>query len=157
MATTLPDHEEVLKRIELELIDGYDEELELEIEDRTVQELLAPPGERLPAGTRSERAAYFQELFRLQGELVKLQDWVALNRRKVVILFEGAMPRARAASSSASPSASIRASAASQPFRRRANASAPSGTSSATWRISPQAARSSSSTAAGTTARASSA
>ena len=32
---------------------------------------------------------YFRELFRLQGELVKLQDWVAASRQKVVILFEG--------------------------------------------------------------------
>ena len=36
-----PDHEEVLKRIERELIDGYDEELELEVEDRTAEEVLA--------------------------------------------------------------------------------------------------------------------
>ncbi len=35
------------------------------------------------------RKTYFQQLFRLQGELVKLQDWVAATRQKVVILFEG--------------------------------------------------------------------
>ena len=28
-------------------------------------------------------------MFRLQGELVKLQDWVATSKQKVVILFEG--------------------------------------------------------------------
>jgi polyphosphate kinase 2 (PPK2 family) len=38
---------------------------------------------------RVERKQYFRELFKLQGELVKLQDWVASTRHKVVILFEG--------------------------------------------------------------------
>ena len=38
---------------------------------------------------RDYRRKYFQQLFRLQGELVKLQDWVAATRQKVVILFEG--------------------------------------------------------------------
>ncbi|MFO7747617.1 MAG: polyphosphate kinase 2, partial [Orrella sp.] len=31
----------------------------------------------------------FKELFRLQGELVKLQDWVVRKKLKVVVLFEG--------------------------------------------------------------------
>lgn len=31
----------------------------------------------------------FRELFRLEDELVKLQDWVVATRRKVVIVFEG--------------------------------------------------------------------
>ena len=38
---------------------------------------------------RDYRRTYFQQLFRLQAELVKLQDWVAATRQKVVILFEG--------------------------------------------------------------------
>jgi len=38
---------------------------------------------------RADRQRYFQELFRLQGELVKLQDWVATTKHKVVVLFEG--------------------------------------------------------------------
>ena len=87
----LPEQPELLKRIEREIIDGYDEELELEIEDRTHEDILA--GEAALRGTatkrRSERAAYFKELFRLQGELVKLQDWVAATKRKVVVIFEG--------------------------------------------------------------------
>ena len=36
-----------------------------------------------------DRKLYFKELFRLQGELVKLQDWVAHKKLKVVVLFEG--------------------------------------------------------------------
>ncbi|MDP1577453.1 MAG: polyphosphate kinase 2, partial [Cypionkella sp.] len=32
---------------------------------------------------------YFQSLIRLQSELIKLQDWVAYHKKKVVVLFEG--------------------------------------------------------------------
>lgn len=34
-------------------------------------------------------APYFRELFRLQGELVKLQDWVVATGHRLVIVFEG--------------------------------------------------------------------
>jgi len=77
------DHEELMRRLSRDLIDGYDEELELEIEDRD-----GPPTIRTDA-ERAARHSYFQELFRLQSELVKLQDWVVASRQKVVILFEG--------------------------------------------------------------------
>ena len=36
-----------------------------------------------------DRHTYFTELLRLQGELVKLQDWVRYQGLKVVVLFEG--------------------------------------------------------------------
>ena len=36
-----------------------------------------------------ERRQYFRELFRMQGELVRLQEWVVANGHKLVILFEG--------------------------------------------------------------------
>ena len=36
-----------------------------------------------------DRKVYFRELLRLQGELIKLQDWVVANKKKVAILFEG--------------------------------------------------------------------
>ncbi|MBP6515357.1 MAG: polyphosphate kinase 2 [Steroidobacteraceae bacterium] len=88
--TSLPGHDELVERIERDLIDSYDEELELEIEDRDPRGFL---GETVtPEATdlrRARRMAYFRELFRLQGELVKLQDWVVHTRQKVVILFEG--------------------------------------------------------------------
>jgi polyphosphate kinase 2 len=77
------------RRIEAELLDGYDEELEMEIEDRVMHDPLAPPELVDPEGERVARARYFRELFRLQGELVKLQDWVVATRQKIVILFEG--------------------------------------------------------------------
>ena len=86
-ATT--DYDELVERIQRDLIDSYDEELELEIEDRDPfgsgrQADSGPTG-----ANRAQRIAYFRELFRLQGELVKLQDWVAHHHLKVVILFEG--------------------------------------------------------------------
>ena len=78
------DTQELMQRIANDLIDSYDEELELEIEDREVDDIGAPsPGDKLA------RQQYFKDLFRLQGELVKLQDWVQHSRQKVVILFEG--------------------------------------------------------------------
>jgi polyphosphate kinase 2 len=78
----LPD-DDMLHRIKAELIDGCDEEVELEIEDRA--------GDPAPAGDaeRSARLQYFRDLFKLQAELVRLQDWVLARRQKVVILFEG--------------------------------------------------------------------
>ena len=84
-------YEHIVQRIRQDLIDSYDEELELEIDDRRIENL---PGaessaDGAPGAGNLERQAYFRELLRLQGELVKLQDWVLHNRRKVVILFEG--------------------------------------------------------------------
>ena len=82
------DQDTLMDRIHAELMDGYDEELELEIEDQFVDELAAPD-EATRARLREDRRTYFRELFRLQAELVKLQDWVVASGQKVVILFEG--------------------------------------------------------------------
>ncbi len=82
-------HDELLKRIERDLLDSYDEELELEIEDRHAPEVIHALGTASTEDSKAHRIAYFRELFRLQGELVKLQDWVATTKQKVVILFEG--------------------------------------------------------------------
>ncbi len=84
---TPDDHQNLLRRIERDLIDSYDEELELELEDRQLDALASPSAQTI--ASRSDRQNYFRELFRLQGELVKLQDWVAHTGHKVVILFEG--------------------------------------------------------------------
>jgi polyphosphate kinase 2 len=82
-----PNHEEIIRRISLDLADAYDEELEMEIEDRHP----LADGRRAPDAdaTKEYRQDYFRQLFRLQAELVKLQDWVVSAREKVVILFEG--------------------------------------------------------------------
>jgi polyphosphate kinase len=82
---TLPD-DEFIKRMQRDLIDSYDEELEMEIEDRTADQLA---GKSLSEDEKQARRQYFSELFRLQGELVKLQDWVVRTKHKVVIVFEG--------------------------------------------------------------------
>jgi polyphosphate kinase len=82
------DQAEIIRRIGRDLADSYDEELELEIEDHDV----LPGGGRAPSPdevARNDRRHYFRELFRLQAELVKLQDWIVAQREKVVILFEG--------------------------------------------------------------------
>ena len=81
--------DKLLSIIERDLIDGYDEELELEIEDRHVGVSVAHMTEAESEADRQYRLNYFRELFKLQGELVKLQDWVAHTKQKVVILFEG--------------------------------------------------------------------
>jgi polyphosphate kinase 2 len=81
--------EALMDRIHRDLIDGYDEELELEFEDRTVAALTGDSSPDFTLESRETRRHYFRELFRLQGELVKLQDWVVATGHKVVILFEG--------------------------------------------------------------------
>lgn len=79
----------LVQRIHRELIDHGDEELELELsEDASHWDELFDHD--LPDSPEKEaRRRYFRELFRLQGELVKLQSWVVKTGHKVVILFEG--------------------------------------------------------------------
>ncbi|HEY0954090.1 MAG TPA: polyphosphate kinase 2 [Roseateles sp.] len=77
--------DELVKRIHRDLQDDFDEELELELEDRDFGAMASDE----PADAAAERKRYFRELFRLQSELVKLQDWVQHTGHKVVILFEG--------------------------------------------------------------------
>ena len=75
-------------RIESELADSFDEELEMEIDDDRLAKLLAQTADH-PEREELDRRIYFKELFRLQGELVRLQDWVWHEKRKVVVIFEG--------------------------------------------------------------------
>jgi polyphosphate kinase len=83
--------EELLKLMHRDMLDAYDEEFELELDDRREEENAVAGQEYQPAGgsDREARLRYFRELFRLQGELVKLQDWVVQTGHKVVIVFEG--------------------------------------------------------------------
>jgi polyphosphate kinase len=82
------DHEELISRIRRDMLDSWDEELEMDVEDYHPLPQLPDGGASRP-GERDYRKNYFQQLFRLQAELVKLQDWVAATRQKVIILFEG--------------------------------------------------------------------
>ena len=81
------DHDEVILRISRDLADSYDEELEMEIEDH--HPLPGVATSRDSEGEKEYRRQYFGQLFRLQAELVKLQDWVVAAGHKIVILFEG--------------------------------------------------------------------
>ena len=82
---TAVERDRLIERLEQDLLDGYDEEFELEREDEDHSRTAESRREHglLPRGV------YFKELFRLQRELVKLQDWVVQDKRKVVIIFEG--------------------------------------------------------------------
>src|SRR5215813_7924110 len=75
-------------RVDAEVADSFDEELELEIDDDRLARLLEGLAEH-PEPETLDRHLYFKELFRLQRELVKLQDWVLNKRLKVVVIFEG--------------------------------------------------------------------
>jgi polyphosphate kinase 2 len=74
--------------IRRELADSFDEELEQELDDHRLARILEEMAEQ-PEQETIERHVYFRELFRLQGELVKLQDWVEHHKFKLVVLFEG--------------------------------------------------------------------
>jgi polyphosphate kinase len=72
------------RRFHADLIDSYDEEFEMEVDDRFLD------GEATFSDEdRQLRKTYFRELFRLQGELVKLQDWVVHTGHRLVVIFEG--------------------------------------------------------------------
>ncbi|MET1045602.1 MAG: polyphosphate kinase 2 [Hyphomicrobium sp.] len=75
-------------RIEAEIADSFDEELEMEMDDGRLARLLDGEDRDKDAGLL-DRQFYFKELFRLQHELIKLQDWVVNTRSKVVVVFEG--------------------------------------------------------------------
>lgn len=77
-------------KAQADLMDSYDEELEMELDDDRLDELLlSVPQQGAQTDAGMDRRLYFKELFRLQGELVKLQDWVVRKKLKVVVLFEG--------------------------------------------------------------------
>jgi polyphosphate kinase 2 len=81
--------DEMFKRLQGELAEHYDEAIEYELEDRELEQLI--PGQD-GADSEEEKAwrhRYFHELLRLQGELVRLQNWVVSTGHKIVILFEG--------------------------------------------------------------------
>jgi len=82
-------NDQLMQRIHRELQDYGDEALELELleDGQDLDELFQ--GRPEDSEAKRARKRYFSELFRLQGELVKLQSWVVKTGHKVVILFEG--------------------------------------------------------------------
>ena len=71
-----------------ELEDTLDEDYELELEDAVLSQEIKKIYQRAHGETIARRT-YFEALLNLQAELIKLQDWVVHNRKKVVVLFEG--------------------------------------------------------------------
>jgi polyphosphate kinase len=75
-------------RVRTDLLDSFDEELEMEIDDDRLDKLISEFADR-PQTQSMDQSDYFKELFRLQGELVKLQDTVVDQKLKLVVIFEG--------------------------------------------------------------------
>ena len=88
-SSTDSEEREIFKRVHSDLIDSFDEELELEADDEMVPEWQGAETEEERNAARVARRQYFRELFRMQGELVKVQDWVVNSGHKLVVLFEG--------------------------------------------------------------------
>ena len=85
MQQQAPQHldDEQVRRLREDILDSLDEELEMSWEDGFDERTAVTQQDKV------DRAHYFRELLRLQGELVKLQDWVVATKQRVVILFEG--------------------------------------------------------------------
>ncbi|KQN56951.1 polyphosphate kinase 2 [Erwinia sp. E602] len=72
------------QRLLQEFYDSYDEELEMELDD-----IRFGDGSEMAPDEKAWRKYYFRELLRLQGELLKMQDWVMRTGHRLVIIFEG--------------------------------------------------------------------
>ncbi|MFM2007808.1 MAG: hypothetical protein RLZZ09_3463 [Pseudomonadota bacterium] len=70
-----------------ELADSLQEEAEL-TEDAVLSERIETLYRDMHPDSIGNKA-YFDSLFALQAELIKLQDWVSHHKKKVVVLFEG--------------------------------------------------------------------
>ena len=79
--------DELRRKMHQDLIDTYDEELENEIDDYMRD--FRFDGREMSEQERLDRRMYFQELVRLQRELIKLQDWVVARGERIVGIFEG--------------------------------------------------------------------
>lgn len=79
---SLSPEERIRVQMRREIIDDLDEEFELSLEEEAA-------GGALDEEERAFRRTYFRELVRLQGELVRLQDWVKASGHRLVVLFEG--------------------------------------------------------------------
>ena len=88
MSSKGKDKHFIIQRMRDDRLDSLDEELEMEIDDDRLAQLTSElSGQAAPPTI--DRSLYFRELFRLQGELVKLQDWVVKQKLKLVVIFEG--------------------------------------------------------------------
>ena len=83
-----------------DLTDLYDDWISAELEETRLEELELDLEDALPTLELRKlykqrhpdtlpRATYMLELLKLQAELIRLHDWVAASKAKVVVLFEG--------------------------------------------------------------------
>ena len=84
---TLKNNDKLRQQMHDDLIDSYDEEIESEMDDY-IQDLRYD-GQALTDSQKIARHIYFNELIRLQKELIKLQDWVVATGERIVVIFEG--------------------------------------------------------------------
>lgn len=84
---TLKNNDKLRQQMHDDLIDSYDEEIESEMDDY-IQDLRYE-GQPLTDSQKIARHIYFNELIRLQKELIKLQDWVVATGERIVVIFEG--------------------------------------------------------------------
>ena len=82
------DPQALVDRVRADLADSFDEELEMELDDARLEDMFREMSDH-PEAETLDRKIYFRELFRLQHELVKLQDWVVAKGLKIVVIFEG--------------------------------------------------------------------
>jgi polyphosphate kinase len=84
-----PDNQaETQDWLEAELADAVDEDIELELSEPALSKEISKIYRKAHPPTMP-RAEYFRMLIKLQAELIKLQDWVAYHKEKIVVLFEG--------------------------------------------------------------------
>ena len=83
----LKTNDRLRQQMHEDLIDSYDEEIESEMDDY-IQDLRYD-GQPLTDSEKIARHIYFNELIRLQKELIKLQDWVVATGERIVVIFEG--------------------------------------------------------------------
>lgn len=84
---SLKNNDRLRQQMHEDLIDSYDEEIESEMDDY-IQDLRYD-GQPLTDSQKIARHIYFNELIRLQKELIKLQDWVVATGERIVVIFEG--------------------------------------------------------------------
>ena len=84
---TLKNNDKLRQQMHEDLIDSYDEGIESEMDDY-IQDLRYD-GQPLTDSEKIARHIYFNELIRLQKELIKLQDWVVATGERIVVIFEG--------------------------------------------------------------------
>lgn len=83
--------QEFRARLEAEIFDDLEEEMEYDLEDLFEEQHAGKVGKPLPSAEdrKAFRQVYLKELRRLQIELVRLQDWVVKTGYKLVVIFEG--------------------------------------------------------------------